>query len=125
MVDFDVRLGLTPTDLQLRNLQVKRPDDWVELDPAESVEMRILQEQFAGEIVKSRKFRDESTIWVKKDRIEEICRLLRDHSETRYNFLSDLTAVDLLKIKSPDEPRFEVLYNLYSLSSFKRLRVKA
>jgi NADH-quinone oxidoreductase subunit C len=125
MVDFDVRLGLTPTDLALRNLQVKRPDDWTELDPAESVEMRVLQQYFPGEIVKSRKFRDESTVWVKKQRIVDICHLLRDHPETRYNFLSDIVGVDLLKIKAEGEPRFEVVYNLYSLSTFQRFRVKA
>ena len=124
-MDFDVRLGLTPTDLALRNVQVKRPDDWVELDPAESAEIRVLQERFAGEILTSRKFRDESTIWVKKEQIVPICLLLRDHPETRYNFLSDITAVDLLRIKGPDEPRFELVYNLYSLSTFRRLRVKA
>jgi NADH-quinone oxidoreductase subunit C len=125
MVDFNVRLGLSPTDLTLRHDQVRRPDEWVDLDPAESVEMAVLQESFASEIVKSRKFRDESTIWVKKDRIVEICRHLRDHRDTGYNFLSDLTAVDLLLVKAPDEPRFEVVYNLYSLATFRRLRLKA
>lgn len=125
MVDFDVRLGLTPTDLQLRNLQVIRPDGWTDLDPDESVELRVVEERFAGEVVKTRKFRDESTIWIKKDHIIDVCRLLRDHPETRYNFLADLTAVDLLNIKQPGEPRFELVYNLYSLTTFRRLRLKA
>ena len=31
MADFDVRLGLTPTDLELRAIQVRRPDEWVDL----------------------------------------------------------------------------------------------
>jgi NADH-quinone oxidoreductase subunit C len=125
MVDFDVRLGLTPTDLALRTIQVRRPDDWVELDPEDSPEIRILQQAFPGEIVKSRKFRDENTVWVKKEKIVAILHVLRDHPDTRYNFLSDITAVDLLNIKSVDQPRFELVYNLYSLSTFKRFRVKA
>jgi NADH-quinone oxidoreductase subunit C len=125
MVDFDVRLGLSPTDLTLRHAQVRRPDNWTELDPKDSPEMALVQQVFAGEIVKSRKFRDESTIWVRKERIVDICRLLRDHPDTLYNFLSDLTAVDLLKIMGPDDLRFEVVYNLYSLTTFKRLRIKA
>ncbi len=125
MVDFDVRLGLTPTDLQLRNLQIKRPDDWLDLDPDDCVELRIIEERFASDVVKTRRFRDENTIWVKRDHILDICLLLRDHPETRYNFLADLTAVDLLNIKQPGEPRWEVVYNLYSLTTFKRLRLKA
>lgn len=125
MVDFDVRLGLTPTDLTLRKLQVRRPDDWQNLDTQKSPEMRLIEQYFSGEVVKSRKFRDESTVWVKKERIVEICTMLRDHPDTKYNFLSDIVGLDLLKIKTEDEPRFEVLYNLYSLSTFKRFRVKA
>src|SRR5579883_3152535 len=125
MADFDVRLGLTPTDLKYREQQVKRPDAWVSLGSDNSVEFRLLQESFADEVVKSRLFRDEKTIWVKKEKIVAICALLRDREETRYNFLSDLTTVDLLKIKTEDEPRFEIVYNLYSLATFKRLRLKA
>jgi len=125
MVDFDVRLGLTPTDLALRDLQVRRPDDWVALNPDDSVEFRLVQRQFPDEIVKSRLFRDEQTLWVKKGRIVEILTLLRDNQETQYNFLSDLTAVDLIKMPGNDAPRFEVVYNLYSLTTFRRFRVKA
>ncbi len=125
MVDFDVRLGLTPTDLMLRESQIKRPDDWMLLDSDGSPEMALLEAQFPSEIVNSRKFRDESTVWVKKANIVAILKALRDDPSLRYNFLSDLTAVDLLKIKGNDAPRFEVVYNLYSLSTFKRFRVKA
>jgi NADH-quinone oxidoreductase subunit C len=125
MVDYNVRLGLTPTDLVLREKQTRRPDDWIDLNPDDCVELKIVQRQFLEEIVKSRQFRDELTLWVKKDRIVEILALLRDHPETQYNFLSDLTAVDLLKMPGCDAPRFEVVYNLYSLTTFRRFRVKA
>jgi NADH-quinone oxidoreductase subunit C len=124
-MDFENRLGLTPTDLALRAMQVKRPDDWTELTTESSVEFRLLKEVFASEIITSRKFRDESTVWVKKDQIVAITKLLRDHTETRYNLLSDLTCVDLLNIKGNEAPRFEVVYNLYSLTTFKRFRLKA
>jgi NADH-quinone oxidoreductase subunit C len=125
MVDFDVRLGLTPTDLALRELQVKRPDDWTELNPDDSIEYRILKQSFPNEIVKSRQFRDEQTVWVKKDRIVEMLTLLRDDPQTACNFLSDLTAVDLLKMPGNDAPRYEIVYNVYSLTTFRRFRVKA
>jgi NADH-quinone oxidoreductase subunit C len=126
MVDFDARLGLSPTDVELRHAQTRRSDDWVELNADECVDFRIVNEHFPEEIVTSRAFRDESTIWVRNDKIVEILTLLRDNLDTRYNFLSDLTAVDLLKIRANESvPRFEVVYNLYSLATFKRFRVKA
>ena len=124
-MDFDVRLGLTPTDLQLREIQIRRPDEWVELNPDDHAELRLIQQQFAGDIITSRLFRDEKTIVVKKDNIAAICRLLRDAEETNYNYLSDITCVDRLDFISDDEDRFEVLYNLYSMGTFGRLRLKA
>jgi NADH-quinone oxidoreductase subunit C len=125
MVDFEIRLGLSPTDLAVRDVQNKRPDDWADLSPDDDVELRVLLENFPGQIVKSRKFRDEKTIWVKRDEIVEIGKLLRDNVETKFSFLSDLTAVDLLKIPALADERFEIVYNLYSMSTFKRLRLKA
>lgn len=125
MVDIDVRLGLTPADLQLRDIQVRRPDEWVDLNPDDSPELRLVQEKFPGAVVSSRLFRGEKTIIVKKEAIVGIVQLLRDSAETNYNYLSDLTAVDRLEFMADDEPRFEVLYNLYSLGTFQRFRVKA
>ena len=45
---------------------------------------------------------------------------LRDHPETRFERLSDLTVVDYLG----RSPRFEVVYQLHSVSLGHRLRVK-
>ncbi|HEY3951870.1 MAG TPA: NADH-quinone oxidoreductase subunit C, partial [Streptosporangiaceae bacterium] len=117
MVDIDVRLGLTPADLQLREIQVKRPDEWVELNPDDHPELRIIQEQFPGAVVSSRLFRGEKTITVKKENIVAICKALRDNAETNYSYLSDVTAVDLLDIMDDAQPRFEMIYNLYSMGT--------
>ncbi|MDR3709544.1 MAG: NADH-quinone oxidoreductase subunit C [Capsulimonadaceae bacterium] len=126
MADNDVRLGLTPTDLALREITLKRPDPWVDLNADEDVELRVVQEAFAADVVKTRKFRDEKTLWIKPENVVAILTLLRDHIETQFSFLSDLTAVDLLKLNESDaEPRFQVVYNLYSMATFKRLRVNA
>ena len=124
-MDFDVRLGLTPTDLQLREIQVRRSDEWVELNPDDHAELRLVQQQYGGDILASRLFRGEKTIVVKKDNIVDICRLLRDSQETNFNYLSDITCVDRLDFIADDEDRFEVLYNLYSMGTFGRLRLKA
>ena len=124
-MDIDVRLGLTPADLQLREIRVKRPEEFVELNPDDSSELRLIQENFPGDIVSSRLFRGEKTITVKKDNIVGIATLLRNSSETNYSYLSDVTAVDLLDIMADDQPRFEIIYNLYSMGTFQRLRLKA
>lgn len=125
MVDIDVRLGLSPADLQLRAIQTKRTDEWVDLNPDDSAELRLVQESFGADVVSSRLFRGEKTITVKKQNIVALCTLLRDNAETNFNYLSDMTCVDRLEFMEEDEPRFEVLYNMYSMRTFQRLRVKA
>lgn len=127
-MDYDVRLGLTPTDLQLREIQTKRPDEWVDLNPDDCVELRLIQEQFPGSVVQTRLFRGEKTIVIRKDNVVGICKLLRDARQTNYNYLSDITCFDRLDIMDEDdenEMRFEVIYNLYSMGTFGRLRLKA
>ena len=125
MVDIDVRLGLTPADLQLRELQTKRPDEWIDLNPDDSAELRLVQEHFPGSIISSRLFRDEKTLLVKKESIVGISLLLRNSPETNYNYLSDVTCLDRLDFMQEDEHRFEVIYNLYSMGTFQRFRLKA
>jgi len=127
-MDYDVRLGLTPTDLQLREIQTKRPDEWIDLNPDDSPELRLIQENFPGSVVKTRLFRGEKTITINKFNVVGICKLMRDARETNYNYLSDLTCFDRLDIMDEDDEndlRFEVIYNLYSLGTFQRLRLKA
>ena len=48
---------------------------------------------------------------VTPDAIPVACETLRDHPDLQFDFLAGLTAVDYL----PDEPRFAVVYQLYSL----------
>ena len=65
-------------------------------------------------------FRGERTIYVHTGQIREVCQLLRDDADLRYNFLSDICADDLL----PDFPRFAVNYHLYSIPQNHRLRLR-
>jgi NADH-quinone oxidoreductase subunit C len=48
-------------------------------------------------------------------------RFLRDDTDCQFDMLTDVTAVDYLG----EEPRFEMVYHLYSVPKNKRLRVKA
>ncbi len=61
------------------------------------------------------------TAQIDAERVLEVLRFLRDDPELEFDMLSDVTAVDYLG----EEPRFEVVYHLYSLSKNHRLRVKA
>ncbi len=64
--------------------------------------------------------RDEMTIYVGRDHIREACILLKDDPACPFNFLSDVTCVDLY----PSEPRFEVVYQLLSIPNKERVRLK-
>jgi NADH-quinone oxidoreductase subunit C len=78
-----------------------------------------LQEKFATAVLEVKEFRGETTVTIRKESVVEVCRHLRD--SLGYNLLTDLTAVDYLG----REPRFMVVYNLYSIPAKERLRIKA
>ena len=76
----------------------------------------------AASLVDSAKFdRDELTIYVNRADIRRACETLRDSPTTKFNFLSDITCVDVF----PSEPRFEVIYNLLSHSRKERVSLIA
>jgi NADH-quinone oxidoreductase subunit C len=127
MVDTDVRLGLSGSDLAIRNRTFK--NDLVRIDesnlnPDNSVEFASLVEAgLTGEIVSASRFRDQDFFIVSKDRIVDILTLLRDHPDCSYNLVSDIFGVDLYGFDR--EPRFEVIYSLYSLPNHRRVVIKA
>jgi NADH-quinone oxidoreductase subunit C len=63
-------------------------------------------------------FRDEISVSVPLEEIAATCKACRD--EFGFNFLIDLSSVDHFG----DEPRFEVVYELYSLADNIHLRLK-
>lgn len=65
-----------------------------------------------------RVFRDEVTLHTSKTRVLEVLTYLRDSQQ--FDMLTDETCVDYL----PAEPRFGILYQLYSISRNIRVRVK-
>jgi NADH-quinone oxidoreductase subunit C len=64
--------------------------------------------------------RGQAAVSVERARIAEVLPVLRDHPDLDFAMLSDLTAVDYLGC----EPRFQVVYHLYSIAHRHRLRVK-
>lgn len=80
-----------------------------------------LLEKFPDAISSSHAQHGDETAVVLASRLVEVCTFLRDDEVTSFEMLSDVTAVDYLNVK---EPRFEVVYHLYSLSKNHRLRLK-
>lgn len=58
---------------------------------------------------------------IKKDRSHEVLQFLRDDPELSFDLLADLAGVDRSAMKKV--PRFEVVYQLYSILHNHRLRL--
>ncbi len=79
-----------------------------------------LKAAFGGAIIETDEFRDELTVTVAKESIVAVCRYLKDDPEFSYNMLMDMCGIDMARSAF----RFGVIYNLYSLKTKHRIRLK-
>jgi NADH-quinone oxidoreductase subunit C len=79
-----------------------------------------LKEKFGDAIIASSNALGEDAIVIARDQAAEVFRTLHDDGEFAFEFLIDVTAVDWPERR----PRFEVVYQLKSMSRNQRLRVK-
>jgi NADH-quinone oxidoreductase subunit C len=75
---------------------------------------------FPGKILESHSLHGNDIVVIGREDALAIFQALREDPAFAFNILVDLTAVDFLG----QEPRFEVVYQLYSLPLNHRLRVK-
>jgi NADH-quinone oxidoreductase subunit C len=87
----------------------------------EDITVNKLRDRFPDSILDVSFFRDETTFLVKREDILPIARFVHSDADLSYDFLSDLCCVDYLE----REPRFEIVYHLYSIKNNKRTRIKA
>ncbi len=80
-----------------------------------------LQENFPHDIIEIKECAGQVSVTVQRDRIVDILRFLHDDGELLFDHLADVTAVDWLGKK---EPRFEVVYNLFSIRYKQFIRIK-
>jgi NADH-quinone oxidoreductase subunit C len=80
-----------------------------------------VQTRLQGKILESHTLRGEEIIFLSRQGMLETFRILKEDPQLDFNFLMDITAVDYLGKKTP---RFEVVYQMYSLSHNRGLRVK-
>ncbi len=83
--------------------------------------VKRLKGKFGDAIIEATEFLGQLSIRLGRARVAEVCRGLKDDSQTPFDYLSDLTCVHY-----PDnrETPFEVVYNLYSISKNERVRLK-
>ena len=96
---------------------------WTDPDIEKHPAVRELRAAFPQAVLDIIRFRDETTIHVSRQEFRNIAFFLRDHERLALNFLTDVTAVDMLRLRT--EPRFDVVAQLYSIPNRVRLRLKA
>lgn len=110
--------ALTP-DSSIGTIRTAWFADDMERHPAVTV-LRAAMPEALIDVVR---FRDETTIHVQPEAFRDVCRVLRDDTNVVMNFLTDITAVDMLKLRT--SPRFDVMAQLYSIPNRVRVRIKA
>src|SRR5947207_12905428 len=92
-----------------------------------------LRARFADAVLHDTEFRAQLIIWIAPERIVDVCTFLRDEPQFRYNYLSDLTALDRLGMELESIPsgaapnqaqRFVVNYQLLSIPNKHRVWFK-
>lgn len=79
-----------------------------------------LRQKFGKGIIALVTFRGEATILVDRSIVVDVCRFLRHEPDLAYNFLAAVQCCDWVG----HEPRFEVVYQLLSMSRHDCLRIK-
>ncbi len=100
-----------------------RAEDREDGQATESLVLQRLREQFGEALLEVKVWRNETTVVLAPQDLVRVCRFLRDDPDLAFDFLSDVTGVDRLKLPQA-LPRFEVVYHLYSLQYRRRLRLK-
>ena len=80
--------------------------------------------RFADAVIKEDNFRNEQSFYIKPQSLVEICQAILDESELDIRLLSDITSLDWLGHEQEKDGRFEVVYNLYSISHRYRFFIK-
>ena len=87
----------------------------------EEIQEKLLS-AFKSDVIQScSEFQGQLYTTVAPGKIREVSLFLRDDPDLMFDFLSFVGAVD----RYPDKPRFEIVYQLYSLEKNHRFRIKA
>jgi NADH-quinone oxidoreductase subunit C len=84
----------------------------------------FFKSRLANAVIKEDVFRDQLSFYIKPQYLLEVCQALLEDTELDIKYLSDITSLDWLNHEQAADGRFEVIYNLYSLSHHYRLLLK-
>jgi NADH-quinone oxidoreductase subunit C len=100
---------------------VKKKDEGPKpTDAADHPLVKKLKAKFGDAVGGASEFIGQLSVNVDAARIVEICVFLKSDSDTSFNYLSDLTCVHWPRTPAP----FEIVYNLFSIESNERVRLK-
>ena len=93
---------------------------------SERIEYQKIAAQYPDAVEEVYEFRGDTWLYIRKERLLEVCRLLRDDPDLGYLYISDITAIDWLPYweKGEKPKRFEVVYKFYTPVSFGRIFLK-
>jgi NADH-quinone oxidoreductase subunit C len=69
-------------------------------------------------VSKTVEFRGETTVYIDRSDIHDICKLAK--TELGFDYLIDITSIDNFGV----EPRYDIVYELYSMAAGQHLRLK-
>ena len=79
-----------------------------------------IEQKFRNEVLGTHGYRGDDTVILKRDKIVEIVRFLKESPDMAFDMPIDVTAVDYLE----RVPRFDVVIHLYSTVKGHRIRIK-
>ena len=103
---------------------IPNPEDLQPLTASETPIVEKLRSRFADLYRAEQLFRGQLSVWLDRTAIPEALKFLKTDPDLLYDYLTDITAVDRHTFRLPGEPRFEVVYILYSPAFKRRILVK-
>ena len=90
----------------------------------EEIVRQWIQSRFAEEVFREDNFRSQQSFYIRPEALVEICQGLMEDPDLDIRYLADITSCDWLGHEQEMGGRFEVIYNLYSLSRKYRFFLK-
>lgn len=79
---------------------------------------------FKDAVIKEDKFRGDVSYYIKPESLYAVCEAILTDTSLDVKYLSDITSLDWLDHEQEKDGRFEVVYNLYSISNTYRFFLK-
>jgi NADH-quinone oxidoreductase subunit C len=79
-----------------------------------------IEEAFPGAFIKATEWRGDLAVSLEREGLHDVARFLHDDPSLRFDYIVHVSSVDW----PDDEERFEVVYEVYSIQTRQRIRLK-